>query len=182
MAEDTVQLSSSMTRAVCSVCRHVMPVTRAGLIRVHAPVGNRCSSSHLPPAPSGLSLLPAASTSATPPSSLPALPSQNQEPEVFCLFGPPHLVKTVKKIPRTSRNIAARKMAAILQNVISLNDVSTWDRLYHFATRCLRTPKRVAVVEAWPHSSTRQFVMKRTQTYQLPPASANRRTKTPYNF
>ena len=76
MAEGTVQLSSA-TRAPCSVCRRVMPLTRAGLVRVHGPVGNRCLGSRFPPAPSGLSPPFAAPVTAPAPSSPPALPSQN---------------------------------------------------------------------------------------------------------
>ena len=132
MAEGTVQLSSAI-RAPCSVCRRVMPLTRAGLVRVHGPVSNRCPGSRLPPAPSGLSA-PSAAPVIPPHHHRPhhaALPSQNQEPEASCLFGLPHLVKTVERIPRASRDVAARKMAAILQDVISC-----------FATRCLRIPKR----------------------------------------
>ena len=109
MAEGTVQLSSA-TRAPCSVCHRVMPLTRAGLVRVHGPVGNRCPGSRFPPALSGLSPPSTAPVTAPAPSSPPALPSQNQEPEASCLFGLPHLVKTVKRIPRASRDVAARNL------------------------------------------------------------------------
>ena len=142
MAEDTARLSSTI-RAPCSVCRRIMRVTRAGLVRVHGPVGHRCSGSRLPPPPSGsLSLPPATSPTAPLLSAVSTSPPQNQAPESSSLFGPPHLVKTVKRIPRASRDIAVRKMAAILQDVISLNNAPSWNRLYRFATRCLRTPKR----------------------------------------
>ena len=50
MAEETARLSSTI-RAPCSVCRRIMPVTRAGLVCVHGPVGHRCSGSRIPPAP-----------------------------------------------------------------------------------------------------------------------------------
>ena len=38
------QLSSS-SRVVCSVCCCSIPVTKAGLLRVHGPLGNRCAGS-----------------------------------------------------------------------------------------------------------------------------------------
>ena len=36
---------SSSSRVACSVCGRSMPVTRAGLLRVHGPLGNRCAGS-----------------------------------------------------------------------------------------------------------------------------------------
>ena len=36
-------------RVPCSVCRRIMPVTTAGLVRVHGPVSNRCPGSRNPP-------------------------------------------------------------------------------------------------------------------------------------
>ena len=35
--------SSSVSRSVCLVCCRSMPVTKAGLLRVHGPLGNRCA-------------------------------------------------------------------------------------------------------------------------------------------
>ena len=39
------QSFSSLSRAICSVCGRSMPVTKAGLLRVHGPLGNRCTGS-----------------------------------------------------------------------------------------------------------------------------------------
>ena len=78
MAEDTARLSS-MIRARCSVCRRIMPVTRAGLVCVHGPVGHRCSGSRLPPAPSGsFSLPPTTSPTAPLLSAVPTSPPRTK--------------------------------------------------------------------------------------------------------
>ena len=45
---------SSSSRVVCSLCGSSMPVTRAGLLRVHGPLGNRCAGSGM----STFSILP----------------------------------------------------------------------------------------------------------------------------
>ena len=121
-------------------------------------------------------LPPATSPTAPLLSAVPTSPPQNQAPESSSLFGPPHLVKTVKGIPRASRDIAARKMAAILQDIMSLNDVPSWNRLYRFATRCLRTTKRGGHRRSLPHSSTGQFVTKRTQRYHSNANNDNSKT------
>ena len=117
-----------------------------------------------------------------PPNPPPPPPPQNQEPESSSLFGPPHLVKTVKRIPCASQDIAARKMATILQDIISLNDAPSWNGLYHFTTRCLQTPKRGGRRRSLATRSTGQFVTKWTQRYQHPPANANHRFEPLYNL
>ena len=148
MAEDTARAGrlSSTIRAPCSIFRRIMPVTRAGLVHVHGPVGHCCSGSRLPPALSGsLSLSPATSPTAPLLSAVPTLPSPPPpEPSTRVIFPiwPSALGKDCDEDSAASWDIAARKMAAILHDVISLNDTPSWNRLYHFATHCLRTPKR----------------------------------------
>ena len=182
MVESTVQLSSTMTRALCSVYHRVMPATRAELVCEHGPVGNCCLGSCLPPAPSGLHLSPGNSATAPLPSFLPALPSQNQEPEGSSLFGPPHLVKTVKRISHTSWEVAARKMAAILLDVISLNTASSWDCLYCFATRCLRTPKWVGHHRSLATQLNWKIYDEVDPDLSASLSNANYRTETLYNL
>ena len=50
--------------------------------------------------------------------------------------------KILKRIPRLSRTTAARKLASIIQQVISRNDVFSWSRLLQFPRKCLYTPPR----------------------------------------
>ena len=108
------------SRAQCPICRRTMPLTRAGLIRVHGPVEDRCPGSRKPP------------------SSLPL--RENTPTEDFRPRRPS--VSILKRIPRASRDLSARKLASILDLVTTDNTVASWDRLFHFASRCLRVPKR----------------------------------------
>ena len=189
MVEDTARLSSTI-HAPCSICCRIMPV---------ASRFSTCTWSSWPPllgftsSSSPLRSLSAACcfgchpttfgrTNIAPPPPPPPPPPQNQEPESSSLFGPPHLVKTVKRIPRASQDIAARKMATILQDIISLNDAPSWNGLYHFTTRCLQTPKRGGRRRSLATRSTGQFVTKWTQRYQHPPANANHRFEPLYNL
>lgn len=57
-------------------------------------------------------------------------------------LGKPPTVKTIKKIPRGSREKAARKFAEALEDVISTNSAMSWSRLVHLPGRCLSVPKR----------------------------------------
>ena len=102
---------SSVSRSVCLVCCRSMPVTKAGLLRVHGPLGNRCAGS-------GMHV-----TSVDP------------------FFGPAS-VRAVNRIPRSSRNLAATKLAAILVDVVVENNVESWSRLFNSSSRCLAVPRR----------------------------------------
>ena len=50
--------------------------------------------------------------------------------------------KTIKRIPRASRTNAARKLASVIEEVVALNDLASWNRLFLFLSRCLRAPPR----------------------------------------
>ena len=54
----------SALRAPCVVCDRTMPVTKTGVVRVHGPLGNRCTGSGMPPSLS-------ASINTSPPPTLP---------------------------------------------------------------------------------------------------------------
>ena len=51
-------------------------------------------------------------------------------------------IKTIKRLPKPSRECAARKFAAILGAVVDKNDHTSWLRLLRFSARCLRHPER----------------------------------------
>ena len=129
---------STLSQGPCAVCRRVMAVTSAGLIHAHGPVGNRCPGSRLSPSTT------TASTAASPhqpPQAVAPHSEAHGGPELA--FGPPRAsVKTLKRIPRASRDLAVTKMAAVLEGVVSSNDTALWDRLYRFAARCLQAPRR----------------------------------------
>ena len=49
---------------------------------------------------------------------------------------------SVKILKKASRSSAGRKLATILEAIVSKNDHASWDRLFRFSSRCLRAPKR----------------------------------------
>ena len=95
-------------------------LTRAGLIRVYGPVEDRCPGSRKPP-----SSLPQRETT----------PAQEFRPRR-------PLVNILKRITRASQDSSARKLASILNQVTTDNSAASWDRLFHFASRCLCAPKQ----------------------------------------
>ena len=117
----------------CSVCRRSISVTNAGLVRVHGPIRARCLGSSLPPVSAGAL-------------SLPPQPSQPEQPAPptssnsgLCF---PSRTKVIKRIPKSSRLQAAKKLAGILKDVVTSNDVPSWLRLFHFSPRCFHAPRR----------------------------------------
>ena len=56
---------------------------------------------------------------------------------------PPRLSgKAIKRLPKASRECAARKFAEILGAVVDKNDHTSWTHLLHFSSRCLGHPER----------------------------------------
>ena len=108
------------SHAQCPICCWTMPLTRAGLIRVHGLVEDWCPGSQKPP------------------SSLPQ--REKTAAQEFCPRRP--LVSILKCIPRASRGLSARKLATILDVVTTDNSAASWDRLFQFASHCLRVLKR----------------------------------------
>ena len=51
-------------------------------------------------------------------------------------------IRTVKRIPRLSRVTVARRLANVIKQVVSRNDVSSWVGLLSFSKKCLQTPAR----------------------------------------
>ena len=137
----------SALRAPCVVCDRTMPVTKAGVVRVHGPLGNRCTGSGMP---SSLS----ASINTSPPPALPSSAAIQMPPvprgsspsslseSLLPLFRATSSARVLKRIPRASRHLAATKLAAILDVVTEKNDATSWDRLLRFSSRCLTLPKR----------------------------------------
>ena len=127
---------SSSSRTLCPMymCHRSMPVTRAGQMRVHGPLSNRCGGCGMFPS----STAPATRESSSvvqdgPPSQTPPSPELHLRPSS---------VRIVKRIPRASRHLAAIKLAGILDEVTDKNDITSWTRLSTFSSRCLAVPKR----------------------------------------
>ena len=71
--------------------------------------------------------------------------SQREEPRYMWsdFFGKHNnTTKILRRIPRLSRDVCARKLASIISEVVSTNSESSWSRLMLFPRRCLRAPKR----------------------------------------
>ena len=107
--------------------RKSRPVTRLGIIRVHGPMLNRCPGSRKPPAPVNTCQRG-------------NIPDIADSVQAFKLRR--FSVKILKRIPRASRDMSARKLAEILDRVSSDGSESSWDRLFCFHARCLRVPDR----------------------------------------
>lgn len=48
----------------------------------------------------------------------------------------------VRRIPRGARKSSANKLATILDAIVAKNIETSWNRLFHFPSRCLRSPAR----------------------------------------
>ena len=138
--------SGAVLRAACSGCLRSFSLTAAGLIRTHGPVDNRCPGSRKLPAarPASTSEAsqsgPCGTDHPAPPPLPPAVRLDHHSPQPPLRPIPP--VRVLKRIPRASRGLAGMKLASILEDVVSKNDVTAWERLLHFSVRCLRTPAR----------------------------------------
>ena len=54
---------------------------------------------------------------------------------------PPRLpVRVIKCLPKTLRKPSGKKLATVLDAVVSENDPTSWDYLLRFGTRCLEQP------------------------------------------
>ena len=104
--------------AICSVCQRSIALTRTGQVRVHGPFGNRCPGSRsLPAVP-----LPSLATSAPGLSSTtredhPNLQSLRATPAPLCP-PPPSSMKIIERILRASRDVAAKKLASLVEAVL----------------------------------------------------------------
>ena len=123
--------------AQCVACSRVISVTRAGLVHVHGPIGNRCPGSQCLPAASASSN----SSSTALPSSAPQFPPSSSLSGITDL--PPRpAAKILKRVPRASREVAANELATVVGNVVNCNDHGSWVRRHRFPAQCLRVPQR----------------------------------------
>ena len=126
-----------VSRALCSVCGRCMPVTGAGVLRVHGPLSNRCAGSGMCPS-SASSAAATATTTTTTTLTADANGANGQDPtpvsgpfpseSLLQLFRRTSTsVKVVKRIPRASRHFAATKLAHVLDGVTEHNDAASWE-------------------------------------------------------
>ena len=152
--------------ACCSLCLRCMSLTSVGVMRVHGPVGRRCPGSGKPPrgfsgqrtsVPSG----EAGQHQGVTPPSQPSVVSLSQgEPAVV-----QHLpiVRVLRRIPKAAREQCSSKLTSILEEVERSNDVCSWNRLFQFATSCLRLPHR-----GNPHQSLASKIKDQLREEALP--------------
>ena len=128
----------------CAVCRRHISITAAGLIRQHGPLRNRCTGSHQQPGP-GPGFSPLLSQQPHGPERMRTAPLPSSQTSLDTQQCPMKCsVKILKRIPRSSREQAASKLAVILDAVVSKNDHISWVRLLQFSARCLHVPAQRA--------------------------------------
>ena len=125
----------------CSSCGRQMPLRRDGNVKVHGPFADRCAGSGLPPAasppsPPPCASLPTPSNVLTPPS------SDRVNTETVPLNPGRAGTKLLGRVPRPVREQLARKLAEILDLVVSTNCRESWERLFLFCCNCLPVPPR----------------------------------------
>ena len=129
---DEAQPSRGGLSALCAVCGRVLTLTKAGFVRTHGPFDNRHPGSRAPPAASG-------AYPSSPPKDEQAqqLPAQRDKVCFRRVLSSPQ-GKPIWRIPRAFREFAAKKLASIIKAVVA-NPTNTpsWDRLFHFSSRCL---------------------------------------------
>ena len=139
-------MSESRSNAACAVCRRIISLTAAGVIRLHGPVASRCPGSRRPPTTTAHrqpheALLSSSSSRGLQRDDPGRQPSQ--PPLEALLPLPPRCeVRIIKRIPRASRAQAGTKLASILEAVTRANDHASWDRLLRFCSRCFKVPSR----------------------------------------
>ena len=133
--------SAPIPQSSCPVCLRSIAVTNAGLIRQYGPVASRCPGSRRPP-----SLLASVPTAVPQAPHQQPLAAESQDGRLSLSpvpVLPPRLSRqAIKRLPKASRECAARKFAAILGAVVDKNDHTSWVRLLRFSSRCLRHPER----------------------------------------
>ena len=112
-----------------------MPIKNDGLVRIHGPVNCRCPGSNHPPSSSSAPEVSASDSTLDP------TPPSSSNP-VDLSFKGPSGTKVIRRIPRGSRDLAARKFAYALDQVTSLNNVEAWLRLLQLPRKCFSVPRR----------------------------------------
>ena len=167
--EETMAVSVSRPlSSSCAVCRRYISVTAAGLIRQHGPLRSRCPGSHQEPGPGpGVSPslsqrphgpegmhtapLPSSLTSSdtdiqqcSRPATRTTKNDKHEQPVTPSVGRPGPMVSSgiLKRVPRGAKDLAARKLASTVENVVTGNDPLMWKRLFYFSSRCLKIPRR----------------------------------------
>ena len=125
------QLPVASSRAVC---RRNISVTASGVVRTHGLVSSRCPGSRQLPAVAILTAPPPPPQRGSDGNPAPPPPTETLPPKCT--------VRIIKRIPKASREAAGRRLASIIDSVVTVNDHASWDCLLRFSQRCLRLPSR----------------------------------------
>ena len=134
-----VSPTATASRGTCSICHRQMPRRRDGAIRVHGPVSGRCPGSGQPPSDDAIVKGVTNNDDNDDIDKGDTCPTADTCFDDSCtrLF-----VKVLRRIPRSSRDRGARKLAAILTDVTTTNSIAAWTCLICLPRRCFRVPKR----------------------------------------
>ena len=130
MSEDVSDLSVPNHQPSCSMCHRPITTTAAGLIRQCGPVRSGCPGSRQPPG--------TLTTVQQPPTE----PREQGVEAVTVATSPTNLTSSVtsgplqrmsaralKRLPKASREGAVRKLASILDVLVTKNDYALWVRI-----------------------------------------------------
>ena len=84
--------------------------------------------------------------------------------------------KILKRVPRLSRVTVARKLASVVEQVVSWNDLPSWARLLSFSKKCLHTPVRGG--KQWSLATlVNKLVAQESPTIEMPVALPHNQAK-----
>ena len=143
-------------RAACLVCTRSMPLTKAGPIRIHGPLSNRCTGS-------GIWLVPQVldDNCSTEPLTPPI--ADDSPPELIFSADIHRSTRVLKRIPRAARHLAATKLGSALDDVTNKNDSDSCERLFKFASHCFAQPQRGSQCRS--RTSTVKCILKQTRPH-----------------
>ena len=153
-----------------------LSTTSAGLMRVHGPFTARCPGSGKPPR-QPLARSPLNETQSLPlpsPRGFSPLISSSPSLATPALATIPN-IRVLCHITRSARQLCSSKLAAILGDIVWCNSVASWNRLFLFAPRCLRQPRRGKHTESLSTIVKRQLQEEFSTT--VTPQPGTRRTK-----
>ena len=123
-------------RAACLVCTRSTPLTKAGAIRIHGRLSNRCTGS-------GMQLVPQALDDNCSTEPLSPLVADDSPPELIFSADIRRNTRILQRIPSAARYLTATKLASVQDDVTNKSDSDSWERLFKFASRCFTQPQRV---------------------------------------
>ena len=86
--------------------------------------------------------------------------------------------RVLRRIPKSARQLCCSKLTTILEDIVKYNSVDSWNRLFLFAPRCLRQPRRGKQTESLARLVKIQLQEDlSTTTAPMPPTRRREQTK-----